>query len=89
VVRSLILETTFLIDLEREESKGVAGPAVSFLEAHESARMYLTFTAAGELAAGLSLGDRELWDAVAYRMPVVTRNIEPFSRVPGVQVKTY
>lgn len=132
MVRSLILETTFLIDLEREERKGVAGPAVTFLEAHESARMYLTFTVAGELAAGLSLGDRERWDAflgpfhvlpsspdvcweygrafrflqdtrrligandlwiaataVAYRMPVVTRNVEHFSRVPGVQVETY
>jgi predicted nucleic acid-binding protein len=130
--RSLILETTFLIDLEREHNRGRPGPAVAWLESHEDARLYLTFTVLGELAAGLSLSQRERWDgfvapffvlpstndvswqfgrsfrhlhqngqligtndlwiaatALAYAMPVVTRNTAHFRRVPGLEVESY
>ena len=59
---SLILETSFLVDFERENNGGVPGPALAFLEAHEDARLYITFTVAGELAAGVSLADRARWD---------------------------
>lgn len=59
----LILETTFLIDLEREHHRGRPGPALAFLEANTEARLYLTFTIAGELAAGASLTDRKAWEA--------------------------
>ena len=59
---SLILETSFLVDFERENNRGVPGPALAFLEAHEDARLYITFTIAGELAAGVSLADRARWD---------------------------
>lgn len=59
----LILETTFLIDLEREHHRGSPGPALAFLEAHEDARLYLTFTIAGELAAGASLAERTAWES--------------------------
>ena len=48
--RSLILETSFLVDFERENNRGVPGPALAFLEAHEDDRPYITV--AGELAAG-------------------------------------
>ena len=58
----LILETTFLIDLEREHARGSVGPAVAFLEAQEGARLYLTFTVAGELAAGMSMSERQAWE---------------------------
>jgi tRNA(fMet)-specific endonuclease VapC len=57
----MILETTFLLDLERELGKGVEGPAHRFLETHSSAPLYITFTIAGELAAGLSPRDRARW----------------------------
>ena len=130
--RPLILETTFLIDLEREHYRGEAGPAISFLESHPDVRLYLPFTVAGELAAGTSMRDRargeaflapfyvlpsspevswhygdvcrhlqrdnrliganDLWIAatgLAYRMPVVTRNVEHFRRVPGLDVESY
>ena len=60
--RSLILETTFLIDLEREHGRS-AGSAVAFLEANEDARLYLPFIVAGELAAGSSLSHRARWEA--------------------------
>jgi predicted nucleic acid-binding protein len=130
--RPLILETTFLIDLEREHHRGKPGQAVSFLEANEEARLYLTFTIAGELAAGVSMSDRSRWEAflgpfyvlpstlevsweygrasrylrdngrligtndlwiaataLAYRMPVVTKNVAHYRRVPGVDVEGY
>ncbi len=130
--RSLILETTFLIDLEREERRGSPGPAVQFLERNEHVRLYLPFTAAGEMAAGTSMRDRAKWEAflaplyvlassvevswhygrayrhlrdngtligtndlwiaataLAYDMPVVTRNVEHFRRVPELDVETY
>ena len=128
----LILETSFLIDFERENNRGAPGPALAFLEAHEDSRLYVTFTIAGELAAGLSLADRSKWEAflgpfhilpltadvsweygrayrhlqanrqligsndlwiaataLAYRMPVVTRNIEHYRRVPDLQIAQY
>lgn len=61
--RSLIVETTFLVDLEREHHRNKPGAAVEFLEANEDARLYLPFIVAGELAAGASLGDRARWEA--------------------------
>ncbi len=128
----LILETSFLVDFERENSRGVVGPALAFLEAHEDARLYVTFTVAGELAAGLSLAGRARWEesigpfhilpftadvsweygrayrylranglligsndlwiaatGLAYRMPIVTRNVEHYRRVPDLQVAPY
>lgn len=132
MVRQLIVETTFLIDLEREHDRGRLGPAIGFLEANEHARLYLPFTVAGEMAAGMSLRDRARWEsflapffvlpstpdvswhygqayrhlrdngaligandlwiaatALAYGMPLVTRNVAHFRRVPGVVVETY
>jgi tRNA(fMet)-specific endonuclease VapC len=132
VGRPLILETSFLIDFERENNRGAAGPALAFLEANEDARLYITFTVAGELAAGMSLADRGRWEeflapfhvlafnaevsweygrayrylqenglligtndlwiaaaGLAYRMPIVTRNVQHYRRVPGLQVAEY
>lgn len=129
---SLILETTFLVDFERENNRGAPGPALAFLEAHEDARLFITFTVAGELAAGTSLGERQKWEeflapfhvlpssaevswhygavyrylrdnglliaandlwiaatGLAYRMPVVTRNVQHYRRVPGLRVEGY
>lgn len=59
----LILETTFLADLERELARGAAGPAQEFLEARASEPLFITFTIAGELAASLPLGGRRRWEA--------------------------
>ena len=130
--RALILESTFLIDLERAHHRGVPGPAVAFLEQNQDARLYLPFVVAGELASGISMRDRARWEAflapfyvlpstpdvswqfgrayrhlrdngnligandlwiaatgLAYEMPVVTRNLEHFRRVPGLEVEGY
>ena len=56
--QALILGTAFLVDFERENNRGTPGPAVAFLESHEDARLFITFTVAGELAPGTSLGER-------------------------------
>jgi len=58
----LILETTFLIDFERELNRGTPGAAIAFLDCHPDSRLYVTFTIAGELAAGTSLADRARWE---------------------------
>lgn len=130
--RPLILETSFLIDLEREHNQSTPGPGVAFLERNGDARLYLPFIVAGELAAGTSLADRTKWEAflapfyvlssnvdvsweygrayrylqengrliggndlwiaatgLAYRMPIVTRNVEHYRRVPGLDVEEY
>jgi tRNA(fMet)-specific endonuclease VapC len=131
VGRALILETTFLIDLEREHKRR-PGPALAFLEAEPEARLYLPFIVAGELAAGLSMRDRARWQGflapfyvlpstadvswhygrtfrhlhdtgtligandiwiaatgLAYDMPVVTRNVDHYRRVPGLEIASY
>ncbi len=128
----LILETTFVIDLERELLHGEGGPAQAFLESHAALPLSITFTVAGELAAGMPLDGRSRWEAfikpfevlsstpavcweygqafrylqanglligtndlwiaaaaVAFRRPVVTRNVKEFQRVPGVRVLGY
>jgi len=59
---ALILETTFLIDLEREAARQAPGPAHALLARHSQHRLYLTPTIAGELAAGSSMADRERWE---------------------------
>ena len=58
----LIAETTFLSDLERERRRETAGPAQRFLASHGDDRFYVTFTIAGELAAGASLSERAAWE---------------------------
>jgi hypothetical protein len=44
---ALILDTSFLIDLEREQRRGRAARAIEYLEQHEDARLYITFTSRG------------------------------------------
>lgn len=73
---SFLLDTTFLIDLERETSKSPAA-AHRFLESHPEAPLYLTVTIAGELAGGESLADRDRWRRLlsAFRVLPVTEDV--------------
>ena len=59
---ALILETTFLVDLERELARGRRGRAQRFLEERPAASLCVTFTVAGELAAGPDVNERERWE---------------------------
>ena len=62
MVDELILETTFLIDLERELLRSEAGPTQAFLDRHSATRLYVTFTIAGEMAAGTPSNSRPRWE---------------------------
>jgi len=59
---ALILETTFLVDMERELGRGRRGPAHRFLEEQSIASLFVTFTVAGELAAGPDVNERARWE---------------------------
>ena len=74
---ALILETTFLIDLERERSQRQTGPTWHFLERHSHCRLFITDVIAGELAAGVSLGRREEWESFIrpFRILPITRDV--------------
>jgi predicted nucleic acid-binding protein len=132
MANGLVLETTFVIDLEREAGRRQPGPAHRLLERHAATPLYLTITVAGELAAGASLAERQVWErflepfplldltpdvawhygqayrylqqhglligandlwiaaaALAYALPVATRDAEHFRRVPGLEVVSY
>jgi predicted nucleic acid-binding protein len=60
----MILDSTFLVDFEREARRKINGAATKFLEEHQDAPLMITFTIAGELAAGESMGkDRQRWES--------------------------
>ncbi|MEX2473329.1 MAG: type II toxin-antitoxin system VapC family toxin [Gemmatimonadota bacterium] len=130
--RGLILETTFLVDLEREAGRQEPGPAMGFLEAAPEQRLCITLTTAGEMASGVAnrnqaewdklfqrfdvlepdrdvawrygqlygylrdqgrlIGANDLWiaaTAVTHALPLVTRNLDEFRRVPELEVMAY
>jgi predicted nucleic acid-binding protein len=49
----MILDTTFLIDLEEEVERGVVGAASQFLGSHRNVPSMVTVISLGELAAGM------------------------------------
>jgi tRNA(fMet)-specific endonuclease VapC len=65
----MILDTVVLIDLEREITRGKAGPAMAALKRFANQELFLTPTIAGELAAGESMRKHDVW----------SRFIEPFT----------
>jgi tRNA(fMet)-specific endonuclease VapC len=127
------LDSTFLVDFEREVARRSAGPATRFMQTRSDEELCIIFTIAGELAAGESmtrdrakwetfirpfrflgyhdevarrfgdvfrelrrkgplLGANEMWiaaAALANDQPLVTRNVDAFQRVAGLEVLTY
>jgi predicted nucleic acid-binding protein len=71
VDRGLILETTFLVDLEREARRGAKGRAHAFLHTEPESRLCITLITAGELACGPRIGEREAWDRLFGRFEVL------------------
>lgn len=60
----MIVDSTFLVDFERGIRRKEHGPAGRFLQSNGDEVLCITFTIAGELAAGESLGgDREKWES--------------------------
>lgn len=130
--RGLILETTFLVDLEREAGRQRPGPAMDFLSSAPEIRLHITLTTVGEMACGATGRDRVAWEklfqrfevlepdreaawsygqvyaylrdqgrligandlwiaatALAHGLPLVTRNVEEFRRVPDLEIVGY
>ena len=58
----LILETTFLVDLEREALRSRPGAAHDFLADHGDDALYLAFVVVGELATGYPVSGRHRWE---------------------------
>lgn len=58
----MILDSCFVIALQREAKRGQAGPALRFLERHSKDRFQISFTIAGELACGDSVAQRAEWE---------------------------
>ena len=126
----MILDTCFLIDLQRELRKRVAGRAASFLEERAEAHFCISVISVTEFLEGffqpgegerflrayarvdvdsrvaaqaaiirrdLRLGGNLIGDfdiliaatALCESIPLVTRNIEEFSRVEGLELVTY
>lgn len=60
----MILDSTFLLDFERESAESKIGRATEFLQSHPDEELCITFTIAGEMAAGESMGrDRAKWES--------------------------
>jgi len=83
-VDELILETTVLIDLEREAADA-PGPAHRFLDEHPEARLSITWVTAGEIACGPGMDGREGWRRLIRRF----RRIDPDEEVAWRYGQTY
>jgi len=59
----MILDSNFLIHLERERRRRAQGPASEFLLSNAGAPLAITPTIAGEIACGESMRDRKSWEA--------------------------
>jgi len=57
----MILDSNFLIHLERERRRKEQGPASEFLLLNAGSPLVVTPTIAGEIACGESMRDRESW----------------------------
>ena len=57
----LIVDSNFVIGMEREAGKSTRGPATTFLEQHSRERFFIPFTVAAELACGQSGADKRKW----------------------------
>jgi tRNA(fMet)-specific endonuclease VapC len=76
VGQALILETTFLVDLEREAHWGNPGPAHRFLEGHLDQELCITLTTAGELASGSRIDERRSWDTLVDRFRILIPDVD-------------
>ncbi|HSW29381.1 MAG TPA: type II toxin-antitoxin system VapC family toxin [Longimicrobiales bacterium] len=73
---ALILETTFLVDLEREALAAAPGRAHAFLEAYGDRALCITLTTAGELACGPRVEEQEAWRRLVTRFKVLTPDLD-------------
>jgi tRNA(fMet)-specific endonuclease VapC len=76
VDEALILETTFLVDLEREAHSGSPGAAHAFLDTYPDRRLCIALTTAGELACGPRVEERAAWEELVGRFRVLEPDLD-------------
>ena len=72
----LILETNFLVDLEREAHADEPGPAHWFLAEHRDRELCITLTTAAELACGPQRDERKAWEALTNQFRIVDQDLD-------------
>jgi tRNA(fMet)-specific endonuclease VapC len=73
---AMILETSFLVDLERETSAATPDRCRRFLRKHGDTLFFLTHTVAGELACGAALAERDRWERLVSGFHVLAHTAE-------------
>lgn len=85
MARKLAFDTTFLIDLQRERSRGsVSGPTHRFLAAAPDLQLYLSPTALGEFAEGFADPEHPLLRTVRDQhllLPIDERTALAYGRI--------
>ncbi|MCC5850436.1 MAG: type II toxin-antitoxin system VapC family toxin [Verrucomicrobia bacterium] len=72
----MILDSCFVIALEREAKRKIQGPALNFLSQHPSESFQITFTVSGELACGDSMAQKAEWKRLLQPFHVLPWSIE-------------
>ncbi len=72
----LILDTSFVIQAERESKRGLSARTEAFLTRYAKEYLYITFTVAGELACGESANARRSWGQLCRPYPILPWNME-------------
>jgi len=128
----VLLDTSVLIDLQREVASGRSGPACAWLEARSAQPLSVSVVTVGEFAEGFAdvesrllrdllsgfevvpidhsvalvyarlsrqmradnrrIGDNDIWiaaTAIAYGLPLVTRDARRMGRIAGLSIVTY
>jgi predicted nucleic acid-binding protein len=76
VADRLILESTFLVDLEREARRSEAGRATTFLRQHPHAGLCVGSVTAGEIASGLEPDERNRWQDLLRRFEILDTTLD-------------
>jgi predicted nucleic acid-binding protein len=72
----LILESTFLVDLEREAKRSEAGRATAFLHEHARAGLCVGLVTAGEIACGLEPDEQSAWHDLLRRFEILDTTLD-------------
>ncbi|WP_367871696.1 type II toxin-antitoxin system VapC family toxin [Luteolibacter sp. Populi] len=68
---ALILDSNFVITLDRDRRRKSPGSAHAFLKSHANEHFQITFTIAGELACGRSVSAQADWEVLCRPFAVI------------------
>jgi len=72
----VIIDTNILIQLERETRRGTPGVATNFFESLTDTRICITPIIAGEIACGIGMSGREVWEKFLLPFELLSINAE-------------